>query len=438
MTSTATIMGTGTAGGEGFANNSTTRYFILAGRLHIITSTEANVQTILRTAGDFSRVGVRIQNSNSGGGGTLKFRKDTGGGGADGNNACTITANTAAWFEDSTPHIDTVAVGDKGNFAITSGTGMTNGLNIIGMTIKFLAASGAATYYGWFARGDSNGLFAFQMNSSISATRHYNVNISGGENSAEINAESAALRGKLRVGGVLSHIQTRVVGNAVTNATPFRYRPNNTNGNGTVSITASTTGTFEDTVNTDTVSVSDVACYAWDFAIEGTAHNLSVCFATGMFVPSVSGHDVMASRGTSSSVTGSTVANNFYNIFGSNSIRATTEADVQLKIPLAVTTGYLRCYVHTSQTPGLTFALRVNGSSVNQTLSLTASTTGIFEDTTHTDSIADGAALNYMHGAMVSIGGFAIAWSGLTFDPGSGIVPGNGSEVHHYNTVILG
>lgn len=438
MTATATISGgSNFSSGRSMSANAT-RFMAGGSSCHMAAAdaTEANVQLITRTAGDYSRIGIRVITADTTAAATYRLRKDTGGGGANGNNAATLTTNTTGWFQDAVPHTDTVAAGDKICMAI-SASGVSSAIVYTTSSMKFLASSGAATYYGVYAP-DSVGTYT--VTSSTSVIRTYSIPLSGGNGGLQgPNTEAANQRQKMRTPGVISHLHTRITGsNAITNASTFLYRFNNTDGNNAASITASTTGTFEDTTHSDTVNASDVSCLSWRAAIEGTAHSMAgPRSGFAMFVPSVSGFDLFCANSTSSDLSGSAAAANYYTVYG-NSTRHTTEANAKTKIPLAVALGFLRCYVAVSQVGALTFALRVNGSTVNQTKSLTSATTGIFEDSVNVDSIVDNDDINYTHGAMVSTSGFWISWLGMTADPGSGITPGNTSQVHHYNSVILG
>lgn len=435
MAGTATFLGGGTFTGKSFTTASTTRFLeVSSNHLNVPTATEADCQLITRKAGNFSRIGIRITVAASTNDGTFRLRVDTGGGGANGNNAVTLVKNVTGWYEDATPHNDTVASGDKICLGLTSGAG-TVSFTYVSALVKFLAStSGAASYYGVSA---PDSLTTYTLTSNTVAARTYNTPLSGGNALQGPNLENANQRQKIRTAGVFSRLQTKVNANAITNASTFIVRINNADGTGVASITASTTGVFEDVTNSDSLNATDVVVFAWKLAIEGTSHNATVKNGFGMFVPSSSGWDIFASNGTTADTSGSTSVTNFYNIVGTAS-RFTTESQAQIKIPFAVTLSYLRCYVAVSQTGTLTMTLHKNTSAVNQTLSLTSATTGAFEDTSNTDAVADGDALNYSHGAMVSTSGFWLSLIAMKADPGSGVVPGNGTEVHHYNTVILG
>lgn len=88
----------------------------------------------------------------------------------------------------------------------------------------------------------------------------------------------------------------------------------------------------------------------------------------------------------------STSVDSYFNLIGIPVPQAsptTTESTAQVKFPHATNLSHIRFNI--SQNGGsstLTGSLRVNGSSVTQSVSLTQNTAGLYEDTTHTDTIA--------------------------------------------------
>lgn len=416
--------------------SSVTRFFPIGTHFTAnVGTTEASFQMINRTAADYSRIGVRISNATSGGSGTLKLRKDTGGGGADGNNTASITANTAGWYQDAVPHTDTVAVGDKTCMAITSGAGLTTGFQIQTMSVKLTPSSGGVMYYGWFARGDTAASLALRLGA---ASQNYEITMGGGSHSSagSDTANTVAWRTKMRRPGVIDHVHTRCILNTSAAAITLRLRISNANGNSVATITAGTTGTFEDVTNTDAVVAADVDNWRYTTGAGGVAADFTNIFAR--FVPTTSGHDIFTGKSDANADgSGSTVATNYYNCWGFAS-RNTTELSVRTLLPAAMTASFWRAYVATAQVGAITGNLYKNGSTANQTISFTSATTGIFEDTTNSDSLADGDGITYGHGAMVSVNGFYIRWFGMVLDPGVVVTPGATSQTHRYNSVILG
>jgi hypothetical protein len=433
MTTTATFLGSGYWNGMAFSTASSSTNFGIASCGLANLTTEASAQMITRAAGAFTRLGCNVTGARATSS-TLKFRKDTGGGGADGNNAATLTGGATGWFQDATPHTDTVADGDKINMRITTGTGADT-LTVRGCTIKFLGTSVTAVYLGWGAAGNTAGVSIPRITTNSVTT---DFPLVGGQQSTSPGetTETAHMRFKLRAAGTLSHGQIVIITNGRGTNSTLIYRANNVTGNTAATITNGVTGIFEDTSHTDGISASDVS--VWGITTSTGGGNLDFQLVSGKIVLSGTPFDLGSSNQTASDGTGSTTVTNYYVCWGVCR-PVITESQMQMKIPFAVTASFMRAYVSQSQTGTITANFRRNTGNVNQTLSFTTGTTGLFEDASNTDVLADGDAICFAHGAMASVFGFNVFWWGMTLDPGGGgPTPGNDSFVHHYNTVILG
>lgn len=85
-------------------------------------------------------------------------------------------------------------------------------------------------------------------------------------------------------------------------------------------------------------------------------------------------------------------SSSFYTTFGAI-VAGGSEAATQFKIHLAFTASKLGIMISANTIAtgsGSTFTFRKNGANGNQTVSIPTSTTGYFEDTVDTDSIASG------------------------------------------------
>lgn len=69
--------------------------------------------------------------------------------------------------------------------------------------------------------------------------------------------------------GTLKNVRLKVPINSNTNNGTVKSRINGADGNITVTVTASTTGTFSDTSNTDTIAAADLVCYSATQAATG-------------------------------------------------------------------------------------------------------------------------------------------------------------------------
>jgi len=430
VTGTPTFLVSGhDSGSPQFGSSASTNYFYNMFGANFTTNTEANAQLVTRAAGDFSRIGVLSISNTRTTATSLKLRVN----GAAVNNVASITASTSGWFEDTTPHTDTVADGD-----LVCGTGLTGtgaGTMFITTTcIKFVASSGAVWYPGWASAGDSAGV---NCNRISTASQNNDVPTGGanGGTSASDTGANAKWRIEFRGAGTMSHIHTRIITNGRSTNTTFLLRVNNADGSGTVSVTSSTTGTFEDTTNSDSISAGGVVNFRWTTGT-GTG-NLDTLFAVGKMVGSGSKFDVINSRINGTTGEGTSSGTNYHMAWG-YTIPLTANTDVKSQISYAVTASYLRCYVAAGNTGALTLHLQKNGSDATLAVSITSATTGYFADSTNTDALADGDYINYSHGAMSSIFGFVMSYIAMSMDPGSGGGGPPANQTHRYNTVILG
>ncbi len=89
-----------------------------------------------------------------------------------------------------------------------------------------------------------------------------------------------------------SQMTVWVLTNAITAASTFTFRKNAANGNQTVSITASTTGAFTDTTNSDSsIGASDLINYQLVTGATGstmTIESTSISYVFALAVPPIS------------------------------------------------------------------------------------------------------------------------------------------------------
>lgn len=200
----------------------------------------------------------------------------------------------------------------------------------------------------------------------------------------------------MRSAGTASNYQVVVGSNTSTNAVTTTFRVSGVSGNQTLSLTAATTGLFEDATHTDTYAATDTINGQWVTGA-GTSNTaptvLGVCLS-----PSASAYDLAGGNGyTTSSSTLSTSAPSYFPILGSDKASyEATEANAQVNFPHNGSFSHLRYGVTGSAgTSGtMTGTFRKNGASGNQSVSIANNTTGLFEDTTHTDSVATNDLVN--------------------------------------------
>lgn len=188
-----------------------------------------------------------------------------------------------------------------------------------------------------------------------------------------------------RTAGTLSHLLVYISINATTGTSTVRTRKNgSTNGNLVASIGAGLTGKFEDTGNTDAVSDGDDWYYS---ATPGSLANLRVAYAATLFDSSTNTVDrIIQARAIAFSTASTT---NYFALVGS-SLQTATEADTQFKFKTAGTLRNLQVNVtgNTRASSATDFGTRIDTGPGAMSVSVAASTTGIFEDTSNEDTIA--------------------------------------------------
>lgn len=198
-----------------------------------------------------------------------------------------------------------------------------------------------------------------------------------------------------RTAGTFSNLYVLVAFNDIANTSTARLRKNGSNGNMSVSITASTTGEFEDTSNTDTNSVGDTINYKttlgagagfviitiFSVVFEPDDHNITM---TKLLSVDSAGNGLTGGAGTV-----------YIPLFAENS-PTLTESNVSFSMLFGGTLDSFYTYISTnSRTSTSTMGTRVNGSNGNQSVSITASSTGSFEDTSNSDDISVDDDVNY-------------------------------------------
>lgn len=193
----------------------------------------------------------------------------------------------------------------------------------------------------------------------------------------------------IRTAGTYSNLDLIVAVNTLSGGgATFITRKNTANGNCTVSIGAGATGEFTDLVHTDSVVATDLYCYKYSDAASSGAATVSTISQT--WTPT-SGTVKKFLMNAYTVVANST---SYFPIAGGNA--NTTESKAQIKAELAGTLSNLHLNLRSNSiTATSTFRTRVAGANGNLTISVGASTAGIFEDLTHSDSVARGNLINY-------------------------------------------
>lgn len=212
-----------------------------------------------------------------------------------------------------------------------------------------------------------------------------------------------------------SELFCNIIVNTFSSASTITVRINGVNGNGSVSIPATTTGTFEDLTNTD--SISDGDTFVYEVVVAGMHGETWSQTSTMMTMENVIDNrcQTMANHITPNAREGA--VRRFLRLWGNgNSVVTINEAantyDFQGDTG-ELTNLFINVFSNNVDNAS-TWLTRIDVADGNLAISIPANTTGNFEDTTNTD-ILDGASTDISVTFDMGIGmsGDLIEWDAL-------------------------
>jgi hypothetical protein len=338
-----------------------TRYFPVACIATPGSTTEANYKRTVRSAGTYSNMLVRVFSSNSTGASTMTFRKN----GAGGNQTVSIGIAATGEFEDTT-HNDAVVATDLIDLEIVIGAAVAFRTSV--MQCVFAPTSNTAISHGL----DS-------LTTTATSTTVFGKYVGGAATASA--TETTSQQFKMKAAGTIKNLNVVVTTNGRADATTVGSRLNGAPGALTVSINAAATGQFEDTTHSDTVVADDLV-----------DRYVTVGTGSGTFTASIY-NDFETSDGTTQNVAGgpATILQNVTNylaLMGEAVNSVTTESDSQQKAGVTCTLSKLEIHLSANTvSASSTLTSRKNAGAGGQSVSITASTTGWFEDASNSDSI---------------------------------------------------
>jgi len=386
------VLLSGDTNGETVADG---RYMVFGGTCN--DNTDEALRQIYTTGvtGTFSQLGLKIDSTGTSR--SLTFRKNT----ANGNQSITIADAASGWLEDA---VNTDSLADGDDFSSLFNESGTNP-DIFALRVIFESDSGHVSFI-----GGQSGI----LGQTASTTFYHYFFATSDFTQTEANTST-----KARAVGTLSGFAVYLSSNGRSSDTPAYVRINTANGNQTVTLTASTTGLFQDTTNTDTLSDGDL--WTWS-TVNGTGSGFPSGYATIQLDSSNTSNEIFSKRDQTRAAS----ATVHYGSFAGQIIHDhTTEAEPKIQHGIAVDTSNLRCYVPTNTySAAATLRMRKNGANGNQSVSITASTTGWFEDSVNTDSFGATDDMNWsiVGGTTGSITTTAI---GITETPGAAVAVGS-------------
>ncbi len=353
--------------------NSTIYLTITGGRGSAASSaTESQRQVTYETPGTLSKLTVVISaNTIATSATTVRTRVNA----ANGGQSISIAAGTTGIFQDLT-NTDSLSGGEELNLQLV--TPNTSGaITIQANGTLFSASSNTVVRYGGRSASSNSSNLTF-----------YGV-VSGSQNSFTPEANAQV---KSSVSGTLKNLFVNVVSNTRIVTTTISTRVNGADGNQSVAYTSLQSGLMQDVTNTDTIASGDLfntkIVYLSDTGLITygltSAIDLETTDDTTMLIQS--GSNTQAANLT-----------RYLGVGGDGSFTTyTTESDSQIYALASYTVSKLNCYVSTNTVSATsTFRFRKNGADGNQSVSITASTTGFYEDATNSDSVTSTDTINY-------------------------------------------
>lgn len=235
----------------------------------------------------------------------------------------------------------------------------------------------------------------------------YYTAIAGG--AALANTTEANTQVKLRSAFTAKDAYVQTAANTRTSASTLSSRKNTAAGNLSVSLTASTTGEFTDTTHTDSIASADVYNYA--LAVVGSTGGVTL-HSYNMTLEESSGISQLITADPGN-ITGNGTSVSYQTAGGRLLIAITTEASQKATARTAMTLSNFQIRMSAAASFGVTPRTRKN--TANGAQSVTPGTsTGFFEDTTHTDSIAVTDVYNFQISPITSFGGTSTFMSCLS------------------------
>ncbi len=359
------VLGLGTPAAEPAG---ATRYVPPSSSL-LMQTTEAKAQVIARDSYTLADLYVRVIANATTASSTVRSRV----GGANGNQSVSIGAGATGVFQD-TVNSDSLVDGNLFNSQVVVGAGGTLKVSIIAYTLATAANTTPILVSHWpytIAFGQTRyapPVGAVDFTTTTEARTQYTF----------------------RTAATLSNLRVYLSMNLNNGSSTFRTRVNGVNGDQSVTVPASTTGAFEDTTNTDSISPGDPVNL--QAVTGGTLGNMTINIAQ---MKSNSARRQVAAT-SCLSVTLAANLTRFLPVEGFSQWYATVEADSQVAALTPFTARNMFVNVPTNSVDGASvFTMRKNGANGNLTVTVPDSTTGTFEDTTHTDTFIETDTLSW-------------------------------------------
>jgi hypothetical protein len=308
---------------------------------------------------------------------TVTLRKNS----ANASNTISINANTTGAFSDTTPHNDNIATGDL--IAVKAVAG-SSGLIIDIVACTFAASSNTVTRLGCMdevPNAPSGPATWFMPGAGVDAN-----------SGSFITSETSGVKLRHRKAMTVKNLAAYFFNNGDPDTVTVHSRKNGANGNLTCSIASQSNALGQDTSNSDSIAVGDD--YDFSFAGQGNGSPGSGNMITVDYISS-NGDCIFACQNAAGTSFNTSVTQ-YFGLSGSLVSGQSTETNAQVTVNTAFQFSQLTCNVTSNGiTNASTINLRANSGNAGPAVSITGSTTGIFNDNTDTYSAATTDAMNY-------------------------------------------
>jgi hypothetical protein len=326
-------------------------------------SVEDRCKVPFRQSGTIKNLRLNVSSNASATSTVITVRKN----GADTALTITVPATTTGYFEDTTNSF-TIASGDTLSYQIDKNDANNFQCYYMACDVLHETAMAHLVTYGSSTK-TSDGYYP-SCGDLIS-----------------IASESAdQVEQQAPVAGTLKNLFAIVTTNTGTSTTDIYVRDNSANSIITVQVPATTTGTFEDTTNTDAVAAGDTFNYFLDET--GTTNLILKCL--GMSI-------VNDATGSISYICAGTAANiqqgqtRYHMLGGRTGSPQSTESLAEIVLKGSGTIRKIRTYIATNTLSISTVVtVRKNAADTALTFTIGAAGTGVFEDATNSFTYADG------------------------------------------------
>ena len=322
------------------------------------TAAEASMQVRIAHTMTARKLYVSISANSITATSTMYTRKN----GADGSMSCSIGASTTGEFEDTT-HSDSLASADLYCYRFNTGaSGTTLVLEAVSVIME-----------------TDHPFVLFTVSNSIGAgsTTYYKA-MNGQHNANATESNQAFIWPACVPDATVSYFSANLTSNAATGTSTFRFRKNAANGNSVCSFAAGVTGWTVDTSNTDSVTANN------SIAISATnGGGGSIAVGSGAF--STDGPLLLAAARASAST-------KRWSTLTSNNFTATESAASHMRVSfVGMLWGGIHARIDSNSRNGTcSLSLRMSGTN-KATVSITASTSGDFQETSTTFSPNSGS-----------------------------------------------